>query len=240
MATFTAPPAKACTKCHAVKPLEDYRRDKRSTDGRTSTCKACDRAYQQANKERKKAYDREWYAANRDRRRSQSAKYREANRDQIREQTARYNAANRERNAERNAEYHLRNREEIRARQAEYRAENRDRLSAASREWYAANRSRVSARKASTPHIQWESHYRARALRFGFEPVIESFTREQLTARFGDSCVHCGGPFEHLDHYPVAVALGGKHSLDNCVPSCAECNTSPSNSIRAMREEYQA
>lgn len=98
---------------------------------------------------------------------------------------------------------------------ASYYAENQNRLRSSSASYYAAN-----------PHIQWEKGYRRRAKEFGFLPVVESFTRADLLARYGDACAHCGGPFEHLDHYPVPVALGGAHSLDNCRPSCKACNLS--------------
>ena len=96
---------------------------------------------------------------------------------------------------------------------ATYREANRDRFRA-----YAA------ADREENPHIQWERRYRRRAVKYGHPVSVDSFTRAELIARHGDACVHCGGPFEHLDHYPVPVALGGVHSLDNCVPSCAACN----------------
>lgn len=120
------------------------------------------------------------------------------------------------------------------ARRAEYYRENRERSLESHRAYYVATRDdrreyRITygaAYRAANPHRGWEQRYRRRARRFGFEPVIESFTRAELIARYGDACVHCGGPFEQLDHYPVPVALGGPHSLDNAVPSCAACNVS--------------
>ena len=76
----------------------------------------------------------------------------------------------------------------------------------------------------TNPNKWWESYYRERSLKAGFLPVVVSFTREDLIERHGSVCVHCGGPFEELDHYPVPVSQGGSHDLDNCVPSCATCN----------------
>lgn len=81
-----------------------------------------------------------------------------------------------------------------------------------------------AAYEAKNPHVRWVINYRSRARGYGFPPVIVPFTRAELIARYGDACYHCGGPFEHLDHFPVPVARGGSHSLDNCVPSCASCN----------------
>ena len=88
---------------------------------------------------------------------------------------------------------------------------------------------------AENPQIRWESRYRIRCRQYGIKPSIESFTRAELMARYGDACVHCGGPFEELDHYPVPVALGGAHSLDNCVPACAPCNRAGARTARDAR-----
>lgn len=128
---------------------------------------------------------------------------------------ARYRANNREKIAASKAEYRERNRERVVAAAAEYRRLNRESLSAQKKEYRAAN-----------PHVVWEHAYRYRARQFGFEPVVESFTRDALINRWGDACHHCGGPFEQLDHYPVPMFRGGEHSLENCRPSCARCNTS--------------
>lgn len=90
----------------------------------------------------------------------------------------------------------------------------------------AAHLARVKADAAANPHKAWERSYRNRIRRVGKgdQMAVTSFTREQLIARYGDSCFHCGGPFEQLDHYPTPVSMGGAHSLDNCVPSCRPCN----------------
>ncbi|WP_193043168.1 HNH endonuclease [Mycolicibacterium baixiangningiae] len=77
---------------------------------------------------------------------------------------------------------------------------------------------------AANPHIGWESMYRQRARQSGFEPVIETFTRADVIARYGDACAHCGGPFDELDHYPVPVRHRGPHTLENVRPSCTPCS----------------
>src|SRR5699024_4781863 len=115
----------------------------------------------------------------------------------------------------RKAEYNART--DVKARMAEYHAE-----------YYEANRDKILSRMAlkhsENPHVGWESTYKQRAKKFGFEPVIESFTKADLIAKYGNECFHCGGPFEQLDHAVVPVALGGHHTLENCRPSCAPCN----------------
>lgn len=128
------------------------------------------------------------------------------------EQAAKYYAANREKVIGRVRAHHARHPEKHAEREREYRAEK--------------------------PHVGWETCYRWRARKFGFAPTVESFTREDVTARYGDACKHCGGPFEHLDHHPVPVALGGHHTLDNVKPSCADCNLAQSMSIRSRRTDH--
>ena len=115
-----------------------------------------------------------------------------------------------------------------RARAAAYRAANPAQNANRMRAYYAANleteRARGRAWHAENPHSAWEAYYRRRAQKYGFDPVVEHFTRDDLIARYGDACAHCGGPFEQLDHYPVPVSQGGAHTLENARPSCADCN----------------
>ena len=126
---------------------------------------------------------------------------------------ASYYRANRDHVLARRAEYYAENRDKIRAYGAEYRAENRDKI-----------RARDTAYHAENPHTKWESDYRRRAKHFGFTPVIESFTKDELMARWGDKCFHCGGEWSEIDHYPTPVSRGGHHTLETVVPSCAPCN----------------
>lgn len=107
-------------------------------------------------------------------------------------------------------------------------SKNRDQARATKADYYKAHRgqelNRMSALYAEKPHLWWVKRYRTRALSYGFRPVVESFTRDELVARWGDLCWHCGGDFEQLDHFPVPVVRGGHHTIENCRPSCAECN----------------
>lgn len=110
-------------------------------------------------------------------------------------------------------------------RSAKWRASNPEYMS----EWYAANPGYMAGYMdgyyAANPHIMWEGNYRGKAKRYGFEPVVESFTRDELITRWGSSCWHCKtGPFEELDHFPVPIVRGGHHTLEGTRPSCRDCN----------------
>lgn len=109
-----------------------------------------------------------------------------------------------------------------------WKAENREAVRESMRRWRAENREAELERArrywVEHPEKRWENNYRQRVRQFGFEPVVVPFTRADLVAAYGDACWHCGGPFEHLDHYPVPVKAGGPHTLENVRPSCAACN----------------
>ncbi|MGV9748260.1 hypothetical protein ACWDTG_25640 [Rhodococcus zopfii] len=60
--------SKTCTKCSRDLPLEDFHRDKRSSDGRHPRCKACraaDRAARYiSNRDREREHHAAWYVEN--------------------------------------------------------------------------------------------------------------------------------------------------------------------------------
>jgi len=42
------------------------------------------------------------------------------------------------------------------------------------------------------------------------------------------SCIYCGKPAKHADHY-IPLTRGGLHCKDNIVPACLHCNLSKNN-----------
>ena len=76
-----------CYKCHKVKAVSEFCKNKGRKDGVTTICKDCTKEYQKQNKDKKKEYDK---------------KYRKQNKDRIREYQSEY----RKQNAEYNAEYY--------------------------------------------------------------------------------------------------------------------------------------
>jgi hypothetical protein len=81
---------KVCTRCEDEKPLEDFVKDKRRSDGRGSWCLICNRAYMNAFLARPEQVDRKaaYYIANRD-------TLLPANRQRWAENKERYSVANR-------------------------------------------------------------------------------------------------------------------------------------------------
>lgn len=125
-------------------------------------------------------------------------------------------------------DYQQTNRPAIAAKERAWRAANTDHVADRRRRYYATNAAAVSVYNrgyhAANPHKGWERLYRQRVRRYGFEPVVEQFTRDELIENYGDACWHCGDEWAELDHYPKPVSQGGSHTLDNCRPSCRPCN----------------
>lgn len=76
-------PFKRCSKCGDWKLKSDFKKDKRSKDGYTSTCKVCHREdvrlYHKANLEKERVRKRGWVEANRERVREQDRNWRANN-----------------------------------------------------------------------------------------------------------------------------------------------------------------
>lgn len=116
------------------------------------------------------------------------------------------------------------------------RDSSRERIREQLIQWRDANPGYQSAWRKANRHLVWQATYRQRAKEYGFKPVIEQFTAQDLIERYGDACAHCGGEWRQIDHYPVAVALGGSHTLENVRPSCALCNWANSGQIKKQRK----
>ena len=52
--------AKECTKCHEIKSVSEFSRDKNKTDGLQSQCKECKKQWRENNKEHRKEYGKQW------------------------------------------------------------------------------------------------------------------------------------------------------------------------------------
>lgn len=149
-----------------------------------------------------------------------------------------YHHANRDELNAKGREYWAETREDRAAQRVIYRAENRQQIAEANRSYYIERRPQIIARtaeyRAMNPHVNWEGHYREKTRSLGLTATVESFTLDELTARYGNACFHCGGEFQELDHYPTPVSRGGGHTIENCKPSCTPCNE------QSWRAEFRA
>lgn len=110
---------KICSKCKEVKPLEEFNSDKSHKDGKSSRCRPCSRA---ANNARRSTSEEKAKQAVRDK------KYRENNKEKIKAYRASKYERSKEQSSQYNKEYREKNKEKIAAKNREYREKNREEL----------------------------------------------------------------------------------------------------------------
>lgn len=85
---------KRCFRCGETKPVTDFSRAKNRADGLCHQCKACTRAYHEANKEKMAENKRAYNDANKEQITKRKRAYREANKEKIAEYRRAYDDAN--------------------------------------------------------------------------------------------------------------------------------------------------
>lgn len=115
-----------------------------------------------------------------------------------------------------------------------YRARNLEKIQAADRARYREAPEKMHRYYLGNIHSWWEREYIRRASSYGTPVVVVPFTKEDLIRAYSDACHWCGGAFEELDH-AQAVRDGGAHTIENCRPSCRECNVAREATANANR-----
>ena len=111
---------KKCSKCAEVKSFEEFYRNKAYKDGFKCYCKSCEKAYEEANKDKRRAY-RE---ANKDKRRAYMKNWHEANKDKDRAYMKNWYEANKDKAKA----YYEANKDKIKAKKKAYREANKDKI----------------------------------------------------------------------------------------------------------------
>jgi len=192
-------------------------------------------------KEELAAQRKAYREANREKILKQRREYRQANKEKIHKADKIYREANKEKIAEYNKAYRENNREKIAENSKTYREVNKEKI--AEYIWQYRNANPIpekgeAAKEASRKYASdWRKNNREKArensrrgrarkkrLECGCVPLD---IKQILIVEYGDSCLYCGGSFEHVDHF-ISLARGGKHCIGNLVPSCAHCNSSKS------------
>lgn len=123
---------KACTKCGATYPrtIEYFKKAKKCKDGFYGQCKKCvskrSKAYDEANKERKKEYSKQYRQDHKDERQEYQVQYRHDNRESYLDKARKYREKTKEHRDEYNKQYSITHREENRARWKIYYQKNKE------------------------------------------------------------------------------------------------------------------
>lgn len=197
---------KTCKICKTHKPLTDFHKDKKSSDGHFSYCKVCgkekSRAKYLANKDSIIAKQKAYQAANQDKIKARV----EARKDKIREYQKQYKIKNREKLLKYKAE----NREHIAKYNKEYKARNRDSI----------NR-QVRVRVSIDPQYKISINVRKRLgefFRFTKKPTT---TNELLGCSWSDLMAHLSSKFYNHPETNEAMSFdnyGKKWHIDHIKP----------------------
>lgn len=220
---------KSCTKCGELKPLDEFSPHPRGKFGRQPSCKACARAYREANREKTRESQRKYYLANKDKIAARSRanterdaerrrEYYQANREEIRNKQADRRKADPESHKARDAAYRAASREKIRAYRIRYAEENRERARRLSTEWQKANHERVI-----------ENQRRQRARKRG-----AAVGEVDLDSLWTGNCGICGQSMDaslrrpdpmskSIDHI-TPLSRGGAHEQSNLQWAHLVCN----------------
>lgn len=114
---------KTCSKCKERKPLDDFSKRARATDGLASWCKRCFREYRDNTKEQRKEKQKQYYQKKRSLFLRKAKEYRIENKEAISVKQKEYVRENKERLDIYHAEYREANRERINRKSVEYARE---------------------------------------------------------------------------------------------------------------------
>ncbi|GLB62657.1 hypothetical protein NCCP2495_05350 [Dietzia sp. NCCP-2495] len=232
---------KVCTRCNESKMLAEFHKDASKRDGRRTACKVCvrhrERAYREANRDKKIAYMRVYNSANRDRINASNAARYEANRDS---------------RLAWQKDYHERNGDAVREQRKTRRREEPDLVRARDRAYYETHRKKKLDTRKANHKRRWEAdpEYRAkrnadsvRRRRMLSAAKQEPYTRESIFERDQWVCQLCDEPIDpgaawpdpgtpSIDHV-VPLSLGGDDTPRNTQAAHMGCNSSKGNRIVA-------
>ena len=112
---------KRCSRCHVVKPVAGFNKNKRSKDGYHNQCRECIRAWKVANREHLRAYGRKYNADHREETRVRERRYYEENPSKKLEFSKKYYASHREERSKYNRRYNQANSEKLSLKKREWR-----------------------------------------------------------------------------------------------------------------------
>jgi 5-methylcytosine-specific restriction endonuclease McrA len=217
---------KQCKTCGETKPLQQFVKDKRRSDGRGSWCKPCanayGRKYYDRDLEQSRAQKRAYIDANRGRSRAQKREYdqqwRRDNPELAREKAARDSKRFRETNPDYFREWYEHHIEQQRERSRLVMERLRRERPELEREWKRRYRTKNAA---LVKEREREKTYARRAL----QPHSATLAR-LMTEIVQRPCVYCGATENITIDHIVPLSRGGKHEADNLTPACFPCNSS--------------
>lgn len=217
---------KTCSKCKVDKPFSEFYKKTKAKDGLRSQCKACHKAYREANKDKRKEYFKEYHKANKDKLKSYQKAHYKTNKDKYKA----YREANKEKIKEYNKAYKEANKEKIKA----YEEANKYRRKGYHKSYKKANKDRIldylRERRKTDPLFKLKHSLRSRTL-YAFKNKgyrKNTKTQEMLGVSWEIAKAHIERQFKkgmswdnygewHIDHIiPLASANTEKQLMRLC------------------------
>lgn len=198
---------KVCAKCGAEKTIDGFFKNSKSRDGRSSTCKECDKEHlkkwRNENKEKVRAQSKRSYYRHQEDRIQRAMKWNKEHPEISRKHIDNWHTAHPDKQREANKKSREKYPEKQAAKIKKYREENPEK----SLEWAENRRSRKSRNGGSVSAKEWRD----------------------ILVKYGNFCLCCKRSDVKLtmDHV-VPLSVGGKHQADNIQPLCGRCNSSKS------------
>jgi len=140
----TPPTEKKCRKCGEVKSADEFNKCARSKAGKRAQCKACVKAYNQANKEKICEQGKAYKQANKEKISEQGKAYRQANKEKIVEYHKAYYQANKEKISEQGKAHYQANKEKIAEQGKAYRQANKEKIAELIKAWRQENKEKAA------------------------------------------------------------------------------------------------
>lgn len=219
-ARLPTPEFRTCSKCREEKAICEFGRDRTQSGGFSYSCKACVKAYREANRHLASARMRRWRAANPERVKEARRQSYAADPDRHRAYVRKYRLRYPELTLENDRNYKAANKDNVRATNKRSRALRMDRYKQKYREWSVNNRAKIA-------HYAAARRARKQALTVpGSEQAIEKIYWEAKSEQIA-SCYWCQRVVEpaerHVDHI-VPLVEGGLHHEANLCIACKQCN----------------
>jgi hypothetical protein len=233
------PIMKLCRECGIVKRGAEFNRSKAGAFGYKSKCRACTKAYYEANREQQLATSKRWRDANHEKHLASRKQYRDAHREELNAYQKRYHQANRERDNAWSRQYYYANRERYSAQRKRSYEANREQQLATSKRWRETNQEWIRTRskhwREANPEIRRSAQNRRRARIRALPSAFTIADWSRALEYFHGACAYCGNPpslFDrdtvlHQEHH-IPVSSNGPYTPDNIIPACQSCNFSKS------------
>lgn len=204
---------KHCSKCKQIKPLDQYRADKKAKDGYQSACKQCQKQHYIDNKQAYQNRSKQWRLDN-------PSKYKAANKA--------YYDANAEIIRQRSREWHHQNKDYAHKKRRERYYADPERWRQKTRDWIDANREHKRARDSqyakAHPEVYKASAARRKARKL--QNGIYFISQKEMRKLYASPCLYCGSTQRIEADHVIPIVRGGTHSIGNLVPACKSCNAS--------------